>query len=113
MKSYGNLFKRPTFISVAGYVLIFAIAAKGVSLYESQHPLKEELLFVNGIVREVRLGGEGKATWFQIEVKGRTNRYSSYYGMVWPGMEHIQEGDRLEVLAERNKLSRNDGYINR
>ena len=108
MKFYGNPFKKLTFVSAAGYLLIFAIAAKGVSLYGSKHPQKEELLFVNGIVREVRLGGEGKSTWFQIEVEGRTNRFSSYYGKVWPGMEHIQEEDRVEVLAERNKLNRNE-----
>ena len=108
MKFFGNPFKRPTFVTVAGYLLIFAIAAKGVSLYESQHPQKEELLFVNGIVKKVRLGGEGNSTWFQIEAEGITNRYSSYYGKVWSGMEHIQEGDRVEVLSERNKLNRNE-----
>jgi len=108
MKFYGNSFKKPTLVSLAGYIFIFAIAAKGVALYENQHPQKEDLLVVNGIVRQVRLGGEGKSTWFQIEKDGRRNRYSSYYGMVWSGMEHIQEGDRVNVLAERNRLSRGE-----
>ncbi len=108
MKFSGNSFKKLTLLSAAGYICIFAIAAKGVSLYASQHPQKDELLSINGIVRQVSLGGEGKATSIQIEVEGRTNRYSSYYGKVWPGMEHIQEGDRVSVLAERNKLSRDE-----
>ncbi len=108
MKFSANSFKKLTLVSAAGYIFIFAIAAKGVSLYGSHHPQKDELLSVNGIVKEVRLGGEGKATSFQIEVEGRTNRYSSYYGKVWSGMEHIQEGDRVNVLAERNKLSRGE-----
>jgi len=108
MKSYGNSFKKLTLLSAAGYIFIFAIAAKGIALYGSQHPQKEDLLSVNGIVRKVRLGGEGKATYIQIDVKGITNRYSSYYGIVWPGMENIQEGDTVNMLAERNKLSRDE-----
>ena len=108
MKFSGNNLKKLTLLSVAGYIFIFAIAAKGIFLYGSQHPQKDELLSVNGIVQQFRLGGEGSATSFQIEVEGRTNRYSSYYGKVWSGMEHIQEGDRVSVLAERNKLSRGE-----
>ncbi len=108
MKFSSNSLKRLTLVSAAGYIFIFAIAAKGISLYETHHPEKEELLSVIGIVRKVRLGGEGKATSIQIEVQGRTNRYSSYYGKVWSGMELIQEGDRVKVLAERNKLSRGE-----
>ena len=108
MKFSGNSFKKLTLVSAAGYIFIIAIAAKGISLYGSEHPQKDKLLFVSGIVRQVRLGGEGKATSFQIQVEGRTNRYSSYYGKVWPGMEHIPEGDRVSVLAERNKLSRGE-----
>lgn len=108
MKFSGNSFKKLTLLSAAGYLFIFAIAAKAVVLYASQHLQKDDLRSVNGIVREVRLGGDGKATWFQIEQDGGTNRYSSYYGMVWPGMEHIQEGDRVSLLAERNKLNRNE-----
>ncbi len=108
MKLSSNTLKKLTLVSAAGYIFIFAIAAKGVSLYGSHHPQKNELLSVNGIIREVRLGSEGSATSFQIEVEGRTNRYSSYYGKVWPGMENIQEGDTVNVLAERNKLSRDE-----
>jgi hypothetical protein len=108
MKFSANSFKKLTLVSAAGYIFIFAIAAKGVSLYGSHHPQKDDLLSVNGIIKEVKLGGEGRATSFQIEVEGRTNRYSSYYGKVWPGMENIQEGDTVNVLAERNKLSRDE-----
>jgi hypothetical protein len=108
MKFCANHFKKLTLVSAAGYIFIFAIAAKGIFLYGSHHPQKDELFSVNGIVKEVRLGGEGKATSFQIEVEGTTNRYSSYYGKVWSGMEHIQARDRVNVLAERNKLSRGE-----
>jgi hypothetical protein len=108
MKISGNSFKKLTLVSTAGYIFIFTIAAKGFFLYASQHPLKDELIFVNGLVRKVRLGGEGRATSIHIEVEGRTNRYSSYYGKVWSGMELIREGDRVSVLAERNKLSRGE-----
>ena len=58
--------------------------------------------------RLFKLGGGGSSTSFQIEVEGKINRYSSYYGKVWPGMEHIKKGDRVYMLAERNKLSRGE-----
>jgi hypothetical protein len=103
-----NSFKKLTLVSLAGYLFIFAIAAKGVSLYGSHHPQKNDLLSVNGIIKKVKLGGGGSATSFQIEVEGKINRYSSYYGKVWPGMEHIKKGDRVYMLSERNKLSRGE-----
>jgi len=103
-----NSFKKLTLVSLAGYLFIFAIAAKGVSLYGSHHPQKDDLLSVNGIIKKVKLGGGGSSTSFQIEVEGKINRYSSYYGKVWPGMEHIKKGDRVYMLAERNKLSRGE-----
>jgi hypothetical protein len=103
-----NSFKKLTLVSVAGYMFIFAIAAKGVSLYGSHHPQKDDLISFNGIIKKVKLGGEGRSTSFQIDVEGKTNRYSSYYGKLWPGMEHIKDGDRVNVLAERNKLSRGE-----
>ena len=76
--------------------------------YETQHSLKEELLPIRGIVKEVRLGGQGNATTLKIESEHGTNRYSSYYGIVWPGMEHIQLGDQVDLLVERNKLNKNE-----
>lgn len=90
---------------MATYVFLLALVAKGIFLYGAQHPPKEELLFVQGIVREVRLGGDGNSTWFQIESNGETHRYSSYFGKIWPGMERIRPGDRVQALAERNKLN--------
>ena len=108
MNLAGNSFKKLTLVSLAGYLFIFAIAAKGVSLYGSHHPQKDELLFVNGIIKKVKLGGGGSSTSFQIEVEGKINRYSSYYGKVWPCMEHIKKGDRVTILAEKNKLSRGE-----
>ena len=108
MNLAGNSFKKLTLVSLAGYLFIFAIAAKGVSLYGSHHPQKDDLLSVNGIIKKVKLGGGGSSTSFQIEVEGKINRYSSYYGKVWPGMEHIKKGDRVYMLAEKNKLSKGE-----
>jgi hypothetical protein len=87
---------------------MFAVCAKGVYLYASQHLLKEELLSVEGFVRDVRLGGQGKATALRIESQHGTHRYSSYYGKVWPGMERIQAGDQVSLLAERKRLNTNE-----
>ena len=108
MKLIGKRFKKFTLVSVAAYVFMFAVCAKGVYLYASQHPLKEELLSVQGIIRDVHLGGQGKATALQIESEHGIHRYSSYYGKVWPGMERIQAGDQVNLRAERNKLNPNE-----
>ena len=105
---FGRHLKKITLVSVAAYVFMFAVCAKGVYFYESQHPLREKLLSVDGIVGDVHLGGHGKATRLQIESEYGTHRYSSYYGKVWPGMEHIQPGDRVDLLAERNRLNKNE-----
>ena len=90
---------------------MLSVCAKGVYFCVSQHPLKEELLSVQGIIREVYLGGQGKVTSLQIKSEHGTHRYSSYYGKVWPGMERIQPGDRVDLLAERNRLNKNE-FIN-
>jgi hypothetical protein len=100
--------KKLTLISVAAYAFIFAVCAKGVFFYANQHPPKEDLLSVHGLIREVRLGGSGKATTLQIESEYGTHRYSSYYGKVWPGMERIRPGDQVDLLAEKNRLNRNE-----
>jgi len=101
-------FNKLTFLTTAWYLFLFAIAAKGVALYEGRHPLKEDLLPVSGLVREVHIGGNGRATYFQIENDGETNHYSSYFGKVWPGMELIRAGEHIDVLAERNRMSRGE-----
>jgi hypothetical protein len=112
MRSFTNLFhkrlKKLTLLSTAGYLFMFILVAKGVFLYANRHPSKERLLSVEGVVRHVRLGGQGKATWFKIESDSGTHRYSSYYGRVWPEMEGIHSGDWVRVLAERNRLNRNE-----
>ena len=108
MKFFANRFKKLTLLSVVGYLIIFAIAAKGVSLYATQHPSKEDLIVVDGIVKKMRLGGNGKSTSFEIKSHNGTHVYSSYYGVVWPGMERIRLHDRVHVLAERNKLNKNE-----
>lgn len=65
MKFFANSFRKLTLLSVAGYLFLFAIAAKGVSLYASQHPVKEDLIVVDGIVKKTPLGGKGKSTRFK------------------------------------------------
>lgn len=87
---------------------MFAISAKGVYFYVNQYPGKEDLLSVHGIVRDVSLGGDGRSTSMQIESEYGLHRYSSYYGKVWPGMDHIQTGDHVFLLAERNRLNKNE-----
>ena len=77
-------------------------------MYANQHPSKEELLSIHGIIKEVYLGGQGKATTLEIESRYGTHCYSSYYGKVWPGMERIQSGDQVDLLAERNRLNKNE-----
>lgn len=108
MKFIHKRFKKITLVSVAGYFLIFALCAKAVSFIEERHPSKDELKIVKGIVEQVRLGGNGKATWFKIESESGTHRYSSYYGIVWPGMKSIGPGDLVDVLAEKDRLNKNE-----
>jgi hypothetical protein len=108
MIKFAGKFKPFKSLSTAGYIFALALAAKLIFLYGSQHPAKYELLPVNGLVQEVRLGGNGKSTAFRIESDHGTHRYSSYFGKVWPGMERIEFGDRVQILAERKKLNRNE-----
>jgi hypothetical protein len=108
MKFPGIRLKELTLVKAAVYIFLLALCAKGVALYASQHPSKEELVFIEGFVKKVRLGGDGRATRFQIKSGNVTYKCSSYYGKVWPGMEHIQPGDRVTLLIERNKLDRNE-----
>jgi len=107
-KFVGNRSNKPTLAKAAGYLFLFALCAKGVALYATQHPPKEALLSVTGIVQKVRLGGDGRATRLRIESGKGTYKCSSYYGKVWPGMERIEPGDRVSVLVERNKLNRDE-----
>lgn len=100
--------KKLTLLSAAVYIFLLTLVAKGFFLFAIQHPSKEKLLYVQGIVREVRLGGDGKSTSFLIESDKGTYRYSSYYGKVWPGMELINPGDPVEALAERDNLNKNE-----
>jgi len=108
MKFTSKRFKKPTLLSVAVYIFMLTLVAKGFFLFAIQHPSKEKLLYVQGIVREVRLGGDGKSTSFLIESDKGTYRFSSYYGKVWPGMELINPGDPIEALAERDNLNKNE-----
>ena len=108
MELFSKRLKKLSLVSLAAYVFIFAVCAKIVYFYASQYPLKEELLSVHGIIKDVQLGGQGKATILQIKSEYGTHRYWSYYGKVWPGMERIQSGDRVDLLAERNRLNKNE-----
>jgi len=108
MKFTSKRFKKPTLLSAAVYIFLLTLVAKGFFLFAIKHPSKEKLLYVQGIVKEVRLGGDGKSTSFLIESDKGTYRYSSYYGKVWPGMELIEPGDRVRVFVERDKLNKNE-----
>jgi hypothetical protein len=99
--TFKNIFKKLSFTTVAGYVLLFALTAKIVYMYATHHPSKEDLFFVKGVVHKVHLGGQGTLTYFIVESNGQVNRYSSYYGKVWPGMENIVKGDIVSILAEK------------
>jgi len=108
MKFTSKRFKKPTLLSAAAYIFMLTLVAKGFFLFAIQHPSREELLSVQGIIRKVRLGGDGKSTSFLIESDKGTYRYSSYYGKVWPGMELINPGDPVEALTERDNLNKNE-----
>ena len=108
MKFTTKRFKKPTLLSAAAYIFMLTLVAKGFFLFAIQHPSREELLSVQGIIRKVRLGGDGKSTSFLIESDKGTYRYSSYYGKVWPAMELINPGDPVEALTERDNLNKNE-----
>jgi len=107
MKFFSKRPKNLTLISAAAYFFMFAVCAKGVSLYAAQHPSVENLLPVHGMIRDVRLGGQGKSTSLEIESEAGTFRYATYFGKVWPGMRLLQPGDRVDLLAEKKRLNRN------
>ena len=108
MKYTANRNKKIKLRSVAWYIFILAIAAKLIFIYGSQHPAKHDLLTVNGLVKEVRIGGHGESTSLRIESDRGIHRYSSYFGKVWPGMESIEPGDIVQILAERKRLNRDE-----
>ncbi|UCD33382.1 MAG: hypothetical protein JSV38_05800, partial [Desulfobacterales bacterium] len=86
-----------TLLSATGYFFVFTLIAKGFFLFALQHPVREDLLSVKGIVRQASIGGQGESTTFRIQSNQGTYRYSSYYGKVWPGMERIRPEDRVHV----------------
>ena len=108
MRFVAHRLKQLSLLSVTAYLFAIVLAAKGIFLYGSQHPPKADLFLVQGVVKELKLGGGGSSTWFRIETNEKTSRYSSYYGKLWPGMERIQVEDSVRVLAERNKLNKNE-----
>jgi len=108
MKFTSKRFKKPNLLSASVYIFLLTLVAKGFFLFAIQHPSKEALLAVQGVIKQVRLGGDGKSTWFLIESDNGTYRYSSYYGKVWPGMKLIRPGDRVQALVERDKLNKNE-----
>jgi hypothetical protein len=105
-----NKSKKLTLLKTACYFFIFAICAKLIYFVEANHPAKDKLMPVQGVVREVKIGGEGSSTYLKIESPAGTHRYSSYYGKDWPGMESIRTGDRVELLVERDKLNKNEMF---
>ena len=103
-------FKDLTALQVAAYFFVFAVCAKGIFYYASLHPPKDGLLFAQGVVSAVSLGGQGDATSLQVESEQGTQRYSSYYGKVWPGIERIQKGDSVYLLVERDRTNKNEMF---
>ena len=103
-----NKSRKLTLLQCAGYFFVFAVCAKLVAYVETNHPLKQNLLPVQGVVHQIRLGGPGSATYLKVESLSGTHRYSSYFGEDWLGLEFIREGDRVELLAERNKINKNE-----
>jgi hypothetical protein len=94
-----------TWRSAVTWALLFALCAKGVFLYESRHPGREDLLAIEGRVESVHLGGKGSATWLDVSGPQGTRRFGSWFGVDWPGMELLRPGDRVGLLAEHNRLS--------
>ena len=103
-----NRFKKLTLLKAAGYFFMFAVCAKLVYFVEASHPAKEKLMSVQGVVREVKIGGEGSSTYLKVESFSGTHRYSSFYGKDWPGMEFIRAGDKVDLLVEKNRLNKNE-----
>jgi len=108
MKFLNKAPNKLTLISAAAYFFVFALCAKGVYLYAAQHPPKDQLIFVHGSIAEVHLGGQGRSTFLKIASEAGVFRYSTYYGKVWPGMSRLHPGDQVDLLAEKNRLNRNE-----
>ena len=97
-----------TLLQCAGYFFMFAVCAKMIVYVETNHPAYENLLPVQGVVHEVKLGGPGSSTYLKVESRDGIHRYSSYFGEDWPGMEFIRMGDRVSLLVERSKFNKKE-----
>jgi hypothetical protein len=93
--------KKLTFLSAAGYLLMFALCAKAVSLFASQHPSKDNLLAVRGTVTDVRLGGPGEATWLIVASEGASVA-------IPPGLGGTVRGWKRSVRGMRWRCWRNE-----
>jgi hypothetical protein len=103
-----NKTKKLTLLKAAGYFFIFAVCAKMVCFVEANHPSIDKLTPVQGVVREKKIGGEGSSTFLKIETQHGINKYSSYYGKDWSGLEAIRDGDRVDLLVEKDRLNKNE-----
>ena len=103
-----NKTKKITLLQATGYFFMFAVCAKLIYFVEANHPTKEKLMPVQGVVSAVKIGGEGSSTYLKIESQTGTHRYSSFYGRDWPGMETIRAGDRVDLLVEKDRLNKNE-----
>jgi hypothetical protein len=99
---------KTSLLAVATYLFVLTVCVKGIYLYETQHPARDALLAVQGIIKEVRLGGQGNATVLSVVSESGMHPYLSHFGKVWPGMELIQVGDPVHLLAEREKLNQRE-----
>ena len=100
--------KKLTLLQCAGYFFMFAVCAKLIAYVETNHPAYENLLPVQGVVHEVKLGGPGSSTYLKVESQSGIHRYSSYFGEDWPGMEFIRIGDRVSLLVEKSKFNKKE-----
>lgn len=100
------LLKQLTLLKFAVYLFILALCSKGVYLYVSDHPAEANLIPVIGTVRDIKLGGNGSVTYLKVENATGMYKYSSYYGKVWPGMESVNIGDEVKMLAEKKRLDK-------
>lgn len=110
MKTIATHLKDLSLLNVAVYFFVFAVCAKGVVYFAGQHPPKEALLSAQGTVTAVNLGGQGNATSLELASEQGPQRYSSYFGIVWPGMQSIAVGDYVEMLVERDRTNKNEMF---
>lgn len=89
------------------WIFVAAILLKVVFLlFYSKTPSDIGLFSVHGEIQSVFLGGNGKATWFNVKDNNSEGRYYSFTGKVWPGMFNLKKGDIIDITAWEKPGSR-------